>query len=52
LNAIGLFSDRIRSHFEEMFEANVGRDALRRIGSIAELPEDLDAWVESTGEAT
>jgi hypothetical protein len=29
---------------EEMFEANVGREAMRRIGAIQDLPEDLDAW--------
>jgi hypothetical protein len=45
LHSIGLFSERIRGHFETMFEANVGAQAMRRIGDIPDLPEDLDAWV-------
>ncbi len=45
LNAIGLFSDRIRSSFDEMFEANIGRGTARPTGAIPDLPEDLEAWV-------
>ncbi|HTO06117.1 MAG TPA: ferritin-like domain-containing protein [Myxococcota bacterium] len=45
LHSIGLFSARIRGHFEDMFQANVGAQAMRRIGDIPDLPEDLDAWV-------
>jgi P-aminobenzoate N-oxygenase AurF len=45
LNSIGLFSARIRAHFDEMFEANVGRETARRSGEIPDLPEDLEAWV-------
>jgi hypothetical protein len=48
LRAIGLWSERIERRFDEMFVANLGPD----IGSIADdptqLPEDLEAWVEST----
>ncbi len=46
LRAIGLFSDRIREHFEEMFRAQSFGSTM---GSLAddptELPEDLEAWV-------
>jgi len=45
LAAIGLFGERIRGHFDEMFEANVGRETARRTGAIPELPSDLEAWV-------
>ena len=48
LRAIGLWSERIERRFYEMFVANLGPD----IGKIADdphqLPEDLEAWVEST----
>jgi rubrerythrin len=44
LKAIGLFSDRICGHFDEMFEANFQG----AFGSIADdpfdLPKDLEAW--------
>ncbi|MBW2242460.1 MAG: ferritin-like domain-containing protein [Deltaproteobacteria bacterium] len=47
LKAIGLFSDRICGHFDEMFEANFQG----AFGSIADdpfdLPEDLEAWALS-----
>lgn len=47
LRSIGLFSDRIREHFDEMFDANFQGS----FGSIADdpydLPEDLEAWVLS-----
>jgi hypothetical protein len=45
LKSIGLFSERIRSHFDEMFEANIGQDMARRTREIPDLPEDLEAWV-------
>ena len=49
LRSIGLFSERIEGHFEEMFRANLG--VLR--GSLAddpqELPADLESW--ALGEA-
>jgi hypothetical protein len=47
LRAIGLFSDRIRGHFEEMFVANVGEAFGRLDGDDVDLPADLEAWVES-----
>ncbi len=47
LRSIGLFSDRIAAHFEEMWIANMGPDAARRMSSEqGELPDDLEAWVE------
>src|SRR5258706_3682092 len=45
LNSIRLFSPPNRASFDEMFEANVGRDDGRRTGAIPDLPEDLEAWV-------
>jgi hypothetical protein len=47
LRAIGLFSDRIRAHFEEMFVANVGPQWGKLRDDEAGFPEDLEAWVES-----
>jgi hypothetical protein len=49
LRAIGLFSDRIRGHFDEMFMANLGGEFGRIEDDGVEFPEDLEAWVESTG---
>jgi para-aminobenzoate N-oxygenase AurF len=46
LASIGLFSERLRGHFEDMFLANVGPNAMRRIGDVRDLPEDLGAWVD------
>jgi len=46
LNAIGLFSDRIRGHFEEMFVANLGAQLGTLKDDPLDLPEDLEAWVE------
>jgi len=47
LRAIGLFSERIEKHFEEMFVANLGPE-LGRIGDDPrDVPADLEAWVES-----
>jgi hypothetical protein len=43
LKAIGLFSERIRAHFDELFAANM----VPGTGLEAVFPEDLDAWVES-----
>ena len=48
LRAIGLFSPRIEAHFQEMFEANIGPTAGRIADDTVELPEDLEAWVESS----
>jgi hypothetical protein len=46
LRSIGLFSDRIKGHFDEMFVANIG-PAYAGMDDDPELPEDLEAWVES-----
>jgi hypothetical protein len=47
LKTIGLFSDRIAGHFDDMFRANFGN----AFGSVKEdetaVPADLEAWVES-----
>jgi hypothetical protein len=48
LASIGLFSERIRGHFDEMFVANIGEDLARRTRKIPSFPDDLEAWVEST----
>ncbi len=48
LRAIGLFSERIQKHFEEMFIANVGQEFGRLDKDIETFPEDLEAWVESS----
>jgi len=48
LRAIGLFSDRIRDHFDEMFLANMGEQFGRVQDDGVEFPEDLEAWVESS----
>jgi hypothetical protein len=46
LRSIGLFSERIEGHFDQMFQAMPGRG----FGPIADdpqgLPDDLEAWVE------
>jgi hypothetical protein len=46
LRAIGLFSERIRGHFEEMFIANVGEQFGRLDRDNLDFPEDLEVWVE------
>jgi hypothetical protein len=49
LKAIGLFSARIAHHFDDMFQMNVGPNAVGTLDDPHGLPEDLEAWVESTG---
>ena len=49
LRSIGLFSERIEGHFDEMFEANVGALAGKIADDPRDLPEDLEAW--ALGEA-
>jgi hypothetical protein len=51
LRAIGLYSERIRGHFDEMFAANVGGEQARSTATIPDLPEDLEAWVNAGYEA-
>ena len=46
LRSIGLFSDRIRAHFDEMFQANIGA-GYGDLNDDPELPTDLEAWVEA-----
>jgi hypothetical protein len=46
LRSIGLFSERIEGHFRDMFAANFGEERARRMNLAADLPGDLDAWVE------
>jgi hypothetical protein len=52
LRAIGLYSERIRGHFAEMFEANIASSRARELASAgADLPTDLEAWVNEGYEA-
>jgi len=47
LQAIGLYSERLAGHFEDMFAANFGEETAARIRShTRELPEDLERWVD------
>jgi hypothetical protein len=48
LKAIGLFSERIGRHFDEMFHDNIGPNIVRTYEDPHGLPDDLEAWVEST----
>jgi rubrerythrin len=50
LKAIGLFSDRIASHFDEMFAANVGPGLVRLADDPTAIPADLEAWVNEGHE--
>jgi len=46
LRVIGLFSDRVEEHFQEMFDANLGGAIMGRIKDDPwSIPEDLEAWV-------
>ncbi len=45
LDSIGLLSDRIRGHFNEMFEANFQGMMGSDLPDASDLPEDLEAWV-------
>ena len=52
LRSIGLFSDRIAGHFEEMWSSNMGAEAARAMrASIGDVPDDLEAWVNEGYEA-
>jgi hypothetical protein len=52
LRAIGLYSERIRGHFAEMFEANFASPRARDLASAgADLPDDLERWVNEGFEA-
>jgi hypothetical protein len=46
LRSVGLFSERLEGYFRGMFEANFGERG-RTLDLGAELPEDLDAWLEA-----
>jgi hypothetical protein len=50
LKSIGLFSERIGRHFDEMFHANFGPAIGSTLDDPHALPDDLEAWVE-TGRA-
>jgi len=45
LRSIGLYSDRVRGRFDEMFQANLGPDLARQTAATPDLPDDLEAWV-------
>jgi rubrerythrin len=52
LASIGLFSDRIRGHFKEMWGANLGVETAERMArEDAILPTDLDEWVDAGYES-
>ncbi|MEN8185129.1 MAG: ferritin-like domain-containing protein [Myxococcota bacterium] len=46
LRSIGLFSERIQDHFQEMFTANFGAAMAPLSEDPRDLPKDLEAWVE------
>jgi P-aminobenzoate N-oxygenase AurF len=51
LRAIGLYSERLAGHFLQMWTETQGRAAAERYaGSKAELPDDLERWVEEGGD--
>jgi hypothetical protein len=50
LRSIGLFSERIEGHFCDMFAANFGAEMADLSQDPADLPEDLEAWVEEGAE--
>ena len=45
LRTIGLFSERIQGHFEDMFRANFGEAMADLSRDPTGVPEDLEAWV-------
>jgi hypothetical protein len=45
MRGVGLGSDRIVGHFEEMLVANNGPQARELMERVRDLPEDLEAWV-------
>jgi len=46
LASIGLYSDRIRGHFRDMWAANLGEETADRMAtSTPALPSDLEEWV-------
>ena len=45
MRSVGLASDRIVGHFEDMLVANNGPQARELMSRVRELPEDLEAWV-------
>lgn len=51
LKSIGLYSDRIRGHFKDMWQANIGEETGARMAEEdALLPKDLGAWVDEGHE--
>ena len=50
LRSIGLLSERIQGHFNEMFKANFG-ETLGDVSETPDLPEDLEAWVNEGAAA-
>ncbi|MDX1648389.1 MAG: ferritin-like domain-containing protein [Myxococcota bacterium] len=50
LRSIGLFSERIQGHFDDMFRANFGAMAGDLATDTPDLPEDLEAWVNEGAE--
>ena len=50
LRSIGLFSERIEGHFQEMFESNFGSAMPPLSEDLPGLPDDLEAWVNEGAE--
>jgi hypothetical protein len=48
LRSIGLFSERIEAHFDELFAAIPGRAFGPLSNDPQSVPDDLEAWVEAT----
>jgi hypothetical protein len=52
LRALGLYSERTAAHFKQMWTETQGAEAAERYASsTAELPDDLEAWVNEGYEA-
>ena len=52
LKSIGLYSERTAAHFKQMWTATQGAEAAERYAaSDAEIPEDLEAWVNEGYES-
>lgn len=52
MRSIGIYSERIEGHFKEMWSANMGEEAAERMAAnSADLPEDLEVWVNEGYEA-
>jgi hypothetical protein len=52
LSAVGLYSDRIRGHFKEMWSANIGAEIAEQMATTdVALPTDLEEWINQGYES-